>query len=86
MTSDDSGRIATPLTTSKSVWKTYFVLTVNAMDDDVALWQVKARSRQEAYEKAEAGSHNLDCNIVLDEAGFRNLVEAIQLVRLGWKV
>ena len=80
MTSDDPGRIATPLL-PKNVWKAYFVLTVNALDDDVALWQVKARSQQEAYEKANAGSHNLDTNLIFDEKGFSELVHEVDRMR-----
>ena len=82
--SDATGRIATPLSflsPRKNIWKSFVVLTVNALDDDVVLWEVKARSRQEAYEKADAGSHNLDTNLIFDEQGFNSFVHEIDRMR-----
>lgn len=82
MANKQNGRgLATPPSFSnkkQNIWKKFTVLTVNPLDDEVVLWDVKARNPYEAFEKADAGSHNLDHYFVFNEIGFENLVKAIQ--------
>ncbi len=62
----------------KNAWKKFVVLTVNPLDDDVVISDIKARNTNEAYEILEAGSHNFDRDILFSETGFENLLKAIQ--------
>lgn len=78
--SEHEGGLATA-SYHKNIWKTYVVLTVNPLNDDVVLWEVKARSSQEAYEKADAGSHNFDTNLIFDKEDFGELVHEVDRMR-----
>lgn len=84
MVSEQNGRgLATSpssLQKRKNAWKRFVVLTVNPLDDAVVISEIKARNASEAHEMLEAGSHNLDHDIVFSEAGFENLVRAIKAV------
>lgn len=80
--SEDEGGLATAsLPKRMNVWKRYIVLTVNALDDDAEVWEIKARNANEAYEKADAGSHNLDTNLIFTGIAFLNLADAVEEMR-----
>jgi hypothetical protein len=79
--SEHLGGLATAPTLHQGSWKTYTILTVNPLDDAVVLWKLRARSQQEAWEKADAASHTFDTNLVFDEQRFRSLVAEVDKLK-----